>query len=369
MRAPLLAGGAAAVACIAVIAALALTGRSDQVAVGARAPIASEPPLGLAAAGEPVEFVETEGEAASLPGVSETAETLTAPQSGSGARSEPDRQAASRGAPPAPVEGLYEPGPGGPLPVVAADGRRGSEVYAAPFEGEPDAPTIAVVVGGLGMSRAITQTAIEDLPAEVTLSFVPYAPNLQDWIDRARADGHEVLIELPMEPFDYPNNDPGPHTLLADLDASENRERLEWLLSRAAGYTGVINYLGARLATAPGSMAEIFRELDRRGVAIFHDGSGRRSALADAASRADARLELADRVLDGDPTPRAIEERLLELEALALQDGAALGSGFAYPATVERTARWAEGLAARGYQLAPASYLLRRQAGEAEQES
>ena len=30
----------------------------------------------------------------------------------------------------------------------------------------------------------------------------------------ARAsDGHEVMLQVPMEPFDYPDNDPGPHTL------------------------------------------------------------------------------------------------------------------------------------------------------------
>ena len=33
-------------------------------------------------------------------------------------------------------------------------------------------------------------------------------------VARAREAGHEVLLEVPMEPFDYPDNDPGPQTLL-----------------------------------------------------------------------------------------------------------------------------------------------------------
>ncbi len=204
-------------------------------------------------------------------------------------------------------------------------------------------PTVSVIVGGLGLSQSLTERAIEVLPAEVTLSFAPYADNLQDWINRARADGHEVLLELPMEPFDYPNNDPGPHTLLVDASSQENTRRLVWLLSRAAGYTGVANYLGARLGAAEGPLSEIFSELEARGLSIFHDGAGRRAVLEQAGRQAHARMTIADRVVDSDPTPRAIDGRLLELEALALQNGSALGSGFAYPATVDTIAAWAEG--------------------------
>ncbi|MFP4520140.1 MAG: divergent polysaccharide deacetylase family protein, partial [Oceanicaulis sp.] len=210
---------------------------------------------------------------------------------------------------------------------------------------------------------------IETLPGEVTLSFAAYTDILQDWIDEARADGHEVLVELPMEPFDYPNNDPGPHTLLAEASPEENRRRLLTLLSRGAGYAGVANYLGARLGAAEAPLAALFTDLEARGLSVFHDGSGRRSVLEGAARTSGARLALADRVVDGDPDPAAIDARLLELEALALQNGTALASGFAYPATVDTVAAWAEDLTARGYQLAPASYLLHLRRGGDGQET
>jgi len=69
---------------------------------------------------------------------------------------------------------------------------------------------VALIIGGLGLNAATTRQAIESLPPEVTLSFVPYADGLQGWIDMARAAGHEVMLEAPMEPADYPSNDPGP---------------------------------------------------------------------------------------------------------------------------------------------------------------
>ena len=110
----------------------------------------------------------------------------------------------------APIAGLTAPGPGGaPLPIIAADGRTAADAYARPFT--PNGrPKVSVVIGGLGLNAQTTRAAIETLPGEITLSFAPYAEGLQGWIDLARAHGHEVLLETPMEPADYPANDPGP---------------------------------------------------------------------------------------------------------------------------------------------------------------
>ena len=109
----------------------------------------------------------------------------------------------------APIAGLSQPGSNGPLPMIAPDGRVPAQAYARPFRPNGK-PRVALIVGGLGLNAVTTRAAIERLPPEVTLSFVPYADNLQSWIDQARAQGHEVMLEMPMEPTGYPDNDPGP---------------------------------------------------------------------------------------------------------------------------------------------------------------
>ena len=253
----------------------------------------------------------------------------------------------------APVAGLTTPSPNGPLPVVAADGRTPFQVYARPFKGNGK-PKIALVVGGLGLNASTTRKAIENLPPEVTLSFVPYADGLQGWIDLARANGHEVLLEIPMEPMDYPENDPGPYTLLAQSQAGEIDKRMEWLLSRAQGYFGVTNYLGGRFLASDAGVAAFSGTLKKRGLAFVDDGQ------AKAGSPGGPPRASADRVVDDQLSPEAIDRQLLALEAAALQRGQALGSGFAYPVTVQQISRWADGLDRRGYQLAPASAMTRR---------
>jgi uncharacterized protein len=212
---------------------------------------------------------------------------------------------------------------------------------------------VALVIGGLGLNAKSTRQAIEQLPAEVTLSFVPYSDGLQAWIDLARSNGHEVLLEAPMEPADYPNNDPGPYTLLTTSKPAETVQRLDWLLSRATGYFGVTNYLGSRFVTSDPAMATFAGDLRQRGLAFVDDGSAaRRGGGIPRAS--------ADLVVDDQLAGDAIDKQLAALEAAALQHGQALGSGFAYPITLDEVGRWAAGLGARGYQLAPASAVMAR---------
>ena len=252
----------------------------------------------------------------------------------------------------APIAALHQPGPDGMLPRIAPDGRVPAQAYARPFRANGK-PRVSVVVGGLGLNAVTTRAAIERLPPEVTLSFVPYAEGLQGWIDAARAQGHEVMIEMPMEPTGYPANDPGPYTLLASADAADVTAKMNWLLSRATGYFAVTNYLGDRFQTSDAGMNAFMGVLRARGIAFIDDGS--MSRRPGAWARASA-----NRVIDEEQSPAAIVGQLNALEALAKARGQALGSGFSYPVTVEAIARWTAGLDARGLQLAPASAMTQR---------
>ena len=253
----------------------------------------------------------------------------------------------------APIAGLTEPGAGGALlPIIAQDGRTPAQAYARPFHSNGK-PKIALVIGGLGLNAKTTRQAIEQLPADVTLSFVPYSEGLQGWIDLARANGHEVLVEAPMEPNDYPDNDPGPYTLMAQGRPAETIEKLDWVLSRAVGYFGVTNYLGSKFLNSDTAMAAFTGDLHQRGLAFIDDGTAvkRGGGLMRAS---------ADAVIDDQLAGDAIDKQLVLLEVDATRDGQALGSGFAYPLTLDQVARWATTLAQRGYQLAPASAVTMR---------
>lgn len=262
--------------------------------------------------------------------------------------------------PPVPDPALVETTSEGPLPKIGRDGRRPSDVYARPVPpGTQTDRRIALVVSGMGISESATAHAIDVLPPEVTLSFAPYGSNLQSWIERARDAGHEVLLELPMEPFGYPQNDPGPHTLLTTAGEAENISRLEWLMSRFTGYAGVMNYQGARFTTSPTSLKPVLQAIDARGLLYVDNGSSARSMAPSLAREMGLPAVQANRIVDPVQNPEVIATSLDILKERAKESGAALGVASGFPVTVDALAQWAVSLEKQGYVLVPATALTR----------
>jgi len=258
---------------------------------------------------------------------------------------------------PAPDPALVETGPHGVLPIIGRDGRQAWRAYGRPFDRADKRPRIAIVITGLGPSGAATETAIDDLPGAVTLAFDPYTRRLDEWIARARAAGHEVLLGLPMEPVDYPRQDPGPYTLLTSLSPKENLERLELVLSRVSGYVGVTGLMGSRFTASQTNLIPVLDELKKRGL-MFVDARASAQSVAGAVAQSMGLPHVAaDDRLDAEPTRDAVDRQLQALEAVARRDGSALGIGFVYPVTLERVALWASTLEPKGIALAPASAL------------
>ena len=244
----------------------------------------------------------------------------------------------------------------GAVPRIAPDGARPADAYAqalAPAQARKTGPRIAIVLGGLGVSPGVTRQVIEKLPGAVTLAFLPYASDVEGLVSSARAGGHEVLLQTPMEPFDYPDNDPGPQTLLTTLSTGQNIDRLMWLMSRFQGYVGVINYMGARFTSTEAALAPVLKETARRGLVYIDDGSSPRSLAGQIAGANNLPFAKAEVALDAVPAPAHIDRALAKLEALARQQGSAVGYSSPLLASIERIAQWAKTVEARGFVLVP----------------
>jgi len=189
----------------------------------------------------------------------------------------------------------------------------------------------------------------------VTLAFAPYGADLDKTVAAARSEGHEVMLQVPMEPFDYPDSDPGPHTLTTRAKPQENLDKLHWALGRFTGYTGVVNFMGAKLTSDEAALAPILREIGGRGLVFLDDGSSSRSLVGAVAPSARVPAARVDLVLDGTTQAEAVDRELGRLEEMAKKRGFAIGTASALPATVERILRWSRSLEAKGIQLVPVS--------------
>jgi uncharacterized protein len=242
----------------------------------------------------------------------------------------------------------------GMIPVVA-DGLKPFTVYAAEADRARAArmPVVSIVVGGLGVGAAKTTDAIMKLPPAVTLAFTPYGSDPGKLAERARAQRHEILLQVPMEPFDYPDNDPGPQTLLTTLAPEQNLDRLYWHLSRFQGYAGIANFMGARFVAADAVMQPIVRDAAKRGLGYFDDGSAQRSVAASLAASQAMPFARADISIDAVPTAAEIDRALAKLEDLAKERGTAVGIASALPISIERIGAWVKTLEGHGIMLVP----------------
>jgi uncharacterized protein len=237
---------------------------------------------------------------------------------------------------------------------MAADGLKPFTAYAGETDRAKAAkmPIVAIVVGGLGVGAAKTVEAILRLPAAVTLAFTPYGSDPTKLVERARAQHHEILLQIPMEPYDYPDNDPGPQTLLTTLAPEQNIDRLYWHLSRFQGYAGIANFMGARFVATDTALAPIVKDLAKRGLGYFDDGSARSVAPSLSAAQA-MPFAKADVTIDAVPTSGEIDRALGKLEDLAKERGIAVGVASALPVSIERISAWARTLDSHGVLLVP----------------
>jgi polysaccharide deacetylase 2 family uncharacterized protein YibQ len=249
---------------------------------------------------------------------------------------------------------LLEKSRHGMIPVVS-DGLKPFTVYAAEADRAKAAkmPVVAIVVGGLGVGAAKTTDAIMKLPAAVTLAFTPYGSDPAKLAEQARAQRHEILLQIPMEPFDYPDNDPGPQTLLTTLGAEQNLDRLYWHLSRFQGYAGIANFMGARFVVTDAVMQPIVREAAKRGLGYLDDGSAPRSVASSLAAGQAMPFAKADFSIDAVPTAVEIDRTLAKLENLAKERGTAVGIASALPISIERIGVWIKVLESHGIMLVP----------------
>jgi polysaccharide deacetylase 2 family uncharacterized protein YibQ len=261
---------------------------------------------------------------------------------------------------PAPDPRLVEKTRFGQIPRIGADGARPSEVYARPLVSVPalkaGAPRIAILIGGMGLNAASTKAAIEALPSAVTLGFAPYGHSVETDATAARERGHEIVLQLPMEPFDYPHTNPGPHSLLTSASATENIDQLHWLMSRFTGYAGVANFLGAKFTGDAEALTPILRDIAGRGLYYADDGTSAQSLVNTLAPTLDLATAQPDVIFDASAKPGGLEEALTQLEAKARDKGIAIGIASGLPSElVERIARFAQALEAKGIMLVPLS--------------
>ncbi len=251
-----------------------------------------------------------------------------------------------------------EPGSTRRLPRIAADGRSPLHAYAAGWDPSDARKKIAVLVADIGLSIQLSADATDRLPAAMSFAISPYAVQNQALLARIRAAGHEMLVSLPMEPAVFGLSDAGPRALLTSGSRDNNTIHLNWALSRFAGYVGVTGALGplqGERFAASSQMGEVLATIAGAGLLYIDPRIG--VAKPDPAAETALAQRNVDLVLDSNGADaREIDQRLIQLEAIARRDGSALGlAGTVTPVMIERLTTWVARLGQTDLVLVPVS--------------
>lgn len=245
-----------------------------------------------------------------------------------------------------------------PTPVrTAANSWAGTQFAINQAVSSKPPPRVAILLRGLGRDERNSSEAVTKLPSAISMAFMPYTGTAQQWSRKARELGHEVIIQLPLEPSDYPRNNPGPETLVTSAGADENISRMRSILSRFEGYSGVTNFLGGRLLQSQDALRPILENIKSQGLIYVGEGNNSHAVLRRLAGEIGLRYGGADVVIDAHPAPEAIQKALDQLIILARKQGSAIGIGFASRTTIEQLVAWSQTVSAKGVTLVPVGVL------------
>ncbi|MEX1036252.1 MAG: divergent polysaccharide deacetylase family protein [Sneathiella sp.] len=225
--------------------------------------------------------------------------------------------------------------------------------YAALSPPLQDKPLIAIVIDDVGLSHQQVEE-LNALPALLTLSFLPYAPSLQEKVEMTRREGNEIMLHLPMEPTGE-DVDPGPDALLTSLDVEELRLRTIRNLDSFNGYVGVNNHMGSRFTADGKAMAIVMDIMAARGL-LFLDSkttsasTGYRLAVERGMPSVKRDIFI-DHVIDD----AAILRQLAKVEVIAERAGVAIAIGHPHPATIRALKQWLPEARKRGFLFVPVS--------------
>lgn len=262
--------------------------------------------------------------------------------------------------PRAPIEGVFETKNGLVLPVTHTgvdDDMTPFNAYKRGFVAVQGRPMVSVVVIDFGISTSLSDTALQSLPADITFALSSYAQDAMGWSAKARGDGHEIWLSLPMQTKDV-HDDAGQNSIAINASLQQNQDNLWTTLGSTVGYAGIVSQPGHAFTGNDIDVEPIFNQIYGRGLGFAEsnpDVSGFGETLAKSSGAPYVRNNL---WVGDDLQPDAIDRAFQNAERIATKDGQSVIFVKPYPAVLKKLSQWAAETEERGIQIAPLSALV-----------
>ena len=198
-------------------------------------------------------------------------------------------------------------------------------------------PRVAIIIDDIGFDSEMARRLMDIEGLKLTLSIIPYQAFSTEIAVRAHQRGIETMVHMPMEPNDYPANNPGRGAILVNLEDDVLAARAEAYLGAVPHASGVNNHMGSR-AMADGRVVNLVLSSIAKRNLYFIDSRTSAQTLGFETARilnipAAERAVFLDEIDNSDVNYRL--EMLRKLIRLAKERGVAVGIGHPSEETLE----------------------------------
>jgi len=222
----------------------------------------------------------------------------------------------------------------------------------------PGPPRIAVIVDDLGGRRDVFEV-LREIRRPLAVAVMPARPLSATLARDAARVGMEVLLDQPMEPYRYPELDPGPGVLLMSMPPAEIQQVVGTNLESVAPAVGVINRMGSRLTEDRARVRAMMEVLAARRLFLVDAYTSSQSVAFDEAREAGVRAARRQVLVDHAHGEAGDRDRWDEVAGWAERRGEVVVVAHGHPLTVRLLKEYVPRWEARGLRLVPVSQLAR----------
>ena len=210
-------------------------------------------------------------------------------------------------------------------------------------------PVIAIVIDGVGL---LSSDAALNLPVQVTLGMPSYVP-YEEYSKNQGIMKHNIALNIPVEPINYPEDDPDPQALLINNNEQDNLLRLTYILEQANKHHAVYSSHDDKYTSSQKEAENLIHSLKKKNIIYFSGLTNKNALIYQVAKKMHFFVLENDIILDSVISREEIISKLLELENIAKTSGAAIAVGGSYPLTIELLNEWIPTLQDKGIKILP----------------
>lgn len=223
------------------------------------------------------------------------------------------------------------------LPKIADNGIKPWVIYGKTEKVQPNFNKVAILIKNVGLDAIATETIINSLPSNISLSFSPYTPDAAQKVKEARKKGHETYADLLLPSKNVLKSDNGPLAMSLTVPMEENIIRIRTTLSINAPFGGMVISKGVADQDNKDQLVTILNRLKNRGLLVLDATDN--SEIADITPPGLAHKK-AEIVIEDNLSPYNIHKQLATAEKIALDTGQVLIIAVPKPIVINALNDW-----------------------------